>query len=395
MNKMKFSILAGVICAAVCCGAAGEEPAPAFPGFVRAMELLRERGIITMTNGLENALLKNLLQAADPGGRLLDGNALSRLESDARGVWCVPDIHFVKTNKAAVVTEPLPEGFEPGDVLEMIEGKGVADLPAEDVLRLMAGSCEAKVRVTVRRGGSTEHELLVKRTEKPVPPFAAAEKIGPETGYMKLYGCCQGTADALEPLLLAWKTSGVYGVVLDLRSAGGWSLEDACRMAGFFAGAKRDLFSMVSPEGEPEVCAAAGGARLGMPLMVLVDKNTTGAAELLAAALQSGETGSMILGGETAGDFMLRESLRLNDEISLHVATRKLKLPDDRVCEANRGLIPDIVVEPRKGKAVDTPDEKTHPRLRQDAALQRACDVLQGLRALKIEFREESETPES
>ncbi|MGD9873198.1 MAG: S41 family peptidase [Kiritimatiellia bacterium] len=395
MKSFKKAILAGVISAAVCFCANGEDPSVALQTVVQAMDLLRERGIMAETNGLETALLKNLVMAADPGGTLPDAKELSSLERETRGVWCVPDIHFTKTGKTVSVAEPLPEGFESGDAVEMVDGKGIGDLPAEEILRRLSGDCDAGARLTIRRGGSAEHDLELARTEKPVPPVAAVEKLNPETGYVKLFGCHPGTAAALAPVLTEWKTSGVYGVVLDLRAAGGASREDVCRILGIFTAAEGELFRTVPLAGGPEICTVPDGGRLGLPAMVLVDESTTGAAELLAAGLQGMEAGSMILGRKTAGDFMLRENLRLNGDRSMRVASRMLKFPDGRERRANEGLVPDIVIEPRKGKPAEAPGEDMHLRLKNDVALQRACDLLQGLRVLKIGIREESKTPEN
>ena len=71
----------------------------------------------------------------------------------------------------------------------------------------------------------------------------------------------------------------------------------------------------------------------------------------------------------------------------MRVASRMLKFPDGRERRANEGLVPDIVIEPRKGKPAEAPGEDLHLRLKNDVALQRACDLLQGLHGERTKAR--------
>ncbi|HNR93240.1 MAG TPA: S41 family peptidase [Kiritimatiellia bacterium] len=394
MKDLKRTILAGILCAAAAASVCGEEaPATAVQTLVRAMDLLHERGVIAGPERLEAGMLSNLVHAADPGGVLLGPEDLSCREQEARGQWGMPGLHFMVTNGSFAIAAPAPEPCRPGDVLELVDGQGIRGLPEEEVWRLLAGNTSEEARLTVRREGSTEHEIVLPRIAAPIPPVAASEKISPETGYIKLYGCHPGTADALRPILQEWKTSGVYGVVLDLRSAAGASREETCRILSQFFPSERELFRMVPLSGDPEICLSEGASPRTLPTMVLVDETTAGGAELLAAGLQSSETGTMILGRRTAGDFLLREVLELNGSHAMLVASRILKFPDGREYRANEGLTPDIVVEGRPSGATDQAEEEIHPRLKNDPALRRACDLLQGLRVLKIKFREDSTNP--
>ena len=144
----------------------------------------------------------------------------------------------------------------------------------------------------------------------------------------------------------------------------------------------------------------AGRAPLRMPLMVLVDEETTGAAELLAAVLAGSVQGAMIIGRETAGDPLIREPVSLPTGGYALLAKRQIRTGDGTVYDGAGGVAPDVTItdaaldetvyEPeapvlRKGKTLsdeEKEDKALRERTRNDTYLRRATDVLLGLKAL-------------
>ena len=137
-----------------------------------------------------------------------------------------------------------------------------------------------------------------------------------------------------------------------------------------------------------------------MPLMVLVDEGTTGAAELLAAVLGGSVNGAMLIGRETAGDPLIREPRQLPTGQYALLAARQLKVADGQTYVGLKGVIPDVIIsdaalneslfEPdapvlRKGKTMtdeEKEDKALRDRTRHDTYLRRATDILLGLKAL-------------
>jgi hypothetical protein len=132
--------------------------------------------------------------------------------------------------------------------------------------------------------------------------------------------------------------SKIKGVILDLRFAGGNDYAAAAAAADCFLNS-----------GQPLLEWGAGSARatkktnaIAVPVAVLVNSQTTGAAEALAAALRESDIG-LILGGATAGQANIFKEFPLGNGEKLRIATAQIKLGDGTVLA--RGLKPDIAVE--------------------------------------------------
>ena len=172
-------------------------------------------------------------------------------------------------------------------------------------------------------------------------------------------------------------------------------------VAAKFAPAGEILYSMNDRQGnEIASVKSAESPKASLPLMVLVDEETSGAAELLAAVLGGGVKGAMVIGRETAGDPLIREPKKLSTGRYALLATRQLKTPDGMVYAGVGGVRPDVAItdsaldetvyEPetpvlRKGHSLtdeEKEDKALRDRTRNDTYLRRATDVLLGLKAL-------------
>lgn len=186
------------------------------------------------------------------------------------------------------------------------------------------------------------------------------------------------------------------GVVLDLRGTDGTDLESAAVLAGPFRNEGERLFSVNDLSGgEQQAYTATSAPACRMPLMVLIDRDTRGSAEVMAACCR-GSPGVMLIGTSTRGDALLRELLPLPDGSYLHVATRRV-VPAGRPGFERTGVEPDIGIaafDPGVFANGDTPararlhasktpkDHELLLRVHHDVALRRAVDILLGLRAL-------------
>ena len=187
-----------------------------------------------------------------------------------------------------------------------------------------------------------------------------------------------------------WATGGVYGVIMDLRSAGGGNLDAIDSIAGAVGAGEPAQYQIKDGRGE----TVESPSWVAKPLMLLVDKSTTDGSELLAALLKTCP-GVMLLGTPTAGDASVREILRLSETHSLYMRTRRAVVPGGTPYDS-KGVQPDVVVEKsdravsvtgsgdadRKQSTKARMDAKLMERVAKDAVLARATDILLGLKAL-------------
>jgi carboxyl-terminal processing protease len=239
----------------------------------------------------------------------------------------------------------------------------------------------------------------VGRVAQVLPSVASGEVLPFALGLLRIQHLHPGSGAEALSLLQAWQETGLYGVVVDLRGADGEDLESVEVIGGALAKAGDVLFAFRDgADQDVQVVLATGGA-LRFPIMVLVDEETGGAAEVLAAVLRDSVRGAMVFGQPTRGDFLLREAVEVSPGMSYQIATRRLVTGDGTVYTGRGGVRPDVMVMRQETGATDfraersrrrqvveeeVEQQKLHVRTRGDAALRRAVDVLLGLKALDI-----------
>jgi carboxyl-terminal processing protease len=362
---------------------------------------------------VRRAAMDGVLKAGDPGAAILDG------EGDAGEEWYA-GLLLTGSKDGPRVSSVAPEspasaaGVQAGD--RLAEAGGEAAGEGYDLTAVRAAlRCGAEAGLAVKAlpadGGEVREVVLERRKRAESPALSAAERLPTGIGYLRLECVRDGVAEEIAQALAAWEEEEQIpaGLVLDLRGAdGGAEAEgEIVGIAARFALPGKILYRV--DEGTAEARTVAVGAfpgeRVKQPLMVLVDEGTTGAAELLAAALAAGAEGAMAVGRPTAGNPLVREVRELPDGRWVRLAVHSVETADGRRYDGRAGLAPALeigaraldesVYEPeepvlRKGKSLseeEKEDRALRDRTRFDPYLRRAADVLLGLQALGHEWR--------
>jgi len=177
-----------------------------------------------------------------------------------------------------------------------------------------------------------------------VPDIAKTETFGDEIFYVRLGKLGRDTAGALDAALGAVPCEKLNGIILDLRFVTGNDFSDATAVAGRFL-AKGTLLFTLNGAKRPTTTFSATHERpcIATPLIVLVNRETAGSAEALAAVFDNQQRGATI-GNITAGDAVERVELPLVGGKKLALAVAEVVLPGGRKIFP-RGLEPDVVVK--------------------------------------------------
>ena len=414
--------LAATAAWAMACGVWAEElPAPAESSLASALcgaveegvRLLEENRLAPDAAAARKALVEAVIRAGEPSAVFLDeeglaarARRLSEREWDT-GLTLVavadglPKVAAVRADSPAAAA-----GILPGEWIEKIAGRDVLTGANLTLVReaLFEGD-EAKLDIGVRGADEKSRAVSVERVRRTDAALADVEELPAGMGYMRAAGIYPGAGAEIAAALEKWQAAGIFGAILDLRGADGMAEEEISNAARPFA--KKDLglwYETSARDGSETKRIAMGESserpELRMPLMVLVDGDTTGAAELLAAVLAGSVKGAMIIGRETSGDPMIREPVKLPTGGYALLAKRRIQTADGTVYSGAGGVAPDVAItdaaldetvyEPeapvlRKGKTPtdeEKEDKALRDRTRNDTYLRRAADVLLGLKAL-------------
>jgi carboxyl-terminal processing protease len=239
-------------------------------------------------------------------------------------------------------TPAAEAGIKEGDVIVGVDGRSIAGEPAEAVTAQIKGPPGTEVELEIRQaGGGKVRELEVERAEVRVPAVEGEirRSDGERVGYVRLSGFSQGAHGELRDEIERLYERGAQGLVLDLRGNGGGLLDEAVLTSSVFI----EEGVIVSTSGRTQPTRdyeAVGGALSPQPTVVLIDRNTASAAEILAAALSERDLATLV-GTRSFGKGTFQEVIELEQGGALSLTVGEY-LTADGVSLAGEGIRPKV-----------------------------------------------------
>ncbi|HXE79547.1 MAG TPA: S41 family peptidase [Vicinamibacterales bacterium] len=233
-------------------------------------------------------------------------------------------------------------GLRPDDYIRSIDGEPTRDMSVFTGMRLLRGAPGTRVKLTVIRGNAAEpHEVVLVREEpKPLVPTARLLREGLALVRVPAFG--DNTAAQLLQRFKALNEQRVKHVLIDLRGTAEGPVESGIAAARLFV-AEGVLGAHQSRTSKSPITARSGDGSISVPLTLLVDRGTAGAAELFAAAL-SGNGRATLVGERTNGLAGMQELVKLPDGSGLWLTTSRYLTPKDAPIH-DKGLTPDTEVD--------------------------------------------------
>ena len=226
-------------------------------------------------------------------------------------------------------------GVKSADAIVGIDGTDLSNAGVPTVAAALRGVAGTTLILHVVRAGS-DLALRITRGEVTTPD-AQALKLGNGDLLIQIAAFTSGVGDLVARELRTMKHPG--GVILDLRNNPGGLIEQAVSVAGLFL----DGGVVVSYERRGQdtlVLEAPPGPEVREPLVVLVNKQSASAAEVVAGALQD-RNRAVIVGSRTYGKGSVQESLTMNDGSSIQLTVGRYRTPTGRYLEGI-GVSPDV-----------------------------------------------------
>ena len=232
-------------------------------------------------------------------------------------------------------TPAFRAGIRPGDVISQIEGIDTLDISVDQALKKLRGPKGTQVSITVVRPGEEQalHFTIV-RDDIPTRSVQYAFMIRPEVGFIRVSNFTQTTDRELEEKLQILKNAGMNRLILDLRGNPGGLLEQAVRMADrFLARGQVVVYTKGRTKGsDQEYTATGAGTHIDYPLVVLVNKYSASASEIVAGALQDHDR-ALIVGKTTWGKGLVQTVYPLSHRSALALTTAHYYTPSGRLIQ--------------------------------------------------------------
>jgi len=317
-------------------------------------KILNNTATETDKDSLQRAAIEGMLRSlGDKWSQYLPESESTSFENAVEGqysgigVWLRSDESGLVGIAGVVPTSPAEfANLQEGDLIQSVDGETTQDKSLDTVAKLLSGKPNTTAILSVNRS----EEILtfsVKRTELRSNPVQL-KKLKNEIVLISISEFTRGTARSMRSALAA---SGAErsGVILDLRGNPGGLLVEATDVAGAFLNGGT-VVEFFKPGKSPEIFNAIGDGDSKTPLVVLIDRGTASAAEIVAAALQD-RNRAVIVGERTFGKAAVQDLTELSNGAAIELTIGYYLTPNGKRLEG-QGLDPDILVSSNESKSV-------------------------------------------
>ena len=234
-------------------------------------------------------------------------------------------------------------GLEEGDVITEVDGKSIAGVPSEVSTGRIKGPPGTKVSIRVDpQGPKKPYDLELERADVRVPAVQGEirEADGQKVGYVTFSTFSRGAHGELGSTIERLYRQGAEGLVIDLRGNGGGLLDEAVLSASIFVKDGETVVTTKSRVDGDHTYTATGDPLEHKPTVVLINKDTASAAEILTAALSDHHLAT-IVGTRSFGKGVFQEVIHLDDGGALDLTTGEYFTPDGKNL-GGVGIKPDV-----------------------------------------------------
>src|SRR5262245_35330832 len=285
------------------------------------------------------AAIQGMLSTLDPHSAYFPYNEFKKLKEDQDsrfygiGVTIVQHRDGVYIQSVVEGTPAAKHGLKYGDRIMEVDGKNARDWSSEQVSKNVRGGLGEPVTIKVERAGSEAPlYFTIVRDAVPLPTIRNAYMIRPGTGYIGLTGGFQRASDdELSKAMKRLEDQGMRQLVLDLRGNPGRLLDQAIDVASEFLPRGAVVVSVKgrTEYSEPITYKSTGSDPTTVPLVVLINRNSASASEIVAGAIQDHGRG-LIVGETSFGKGLVQRIFQLPFNTGLTLTTARYYTPYGR-----------------------------------------------------------------
>ncbi len=279
----------------------------------------------------------------------------SRSKEDLKGEFGGVGIQLGFVEKTLAVMSPIKDspamkaGIRAGDlILKIVDeknnvNKDTSGINIEEAVNLIRGEKGTEVKLTIfREGEKQSREVVLVRDVINVPSTELSWIDNDNVAVIRVNKFGEKTLPEWDSFVKEILSKKAKGVILDLRNNPGGYLQRAVDLGSEFI-ADGVIVSQRDRKGTDSLTVDRKGKLIGMPLVVLINRGSASASEILAGALKE-RLGTKLVGEKSFGKGTVQEAQEIGDGSSLHVTVAEWLLPSGKNIHGD-GLEPDVKVE--------------------------------------------------
>ena len=349
-------------------------------------EYVEEPNIPKVTDGA----LHGLLESLDSNSSYLTPEAFKAFKAHKAegkaGIGAVISKRFGYADVVSVLPGSPAEkaGIESTDIFEAIEGQSTRDLSLPEIRNLIAGAPGSTLNIEVVRARRAEpQKMSITRDMVGVPPVTD-KMMDDGIGYVKAEALTKGKSQELAAKIKSLEKSGAKKILLDLRNCAEGDETEGIAVANLFL--NHGTITYLQGQKFPREAFNADPAKAitSLPVAVLVNRSTSGAAEIVASAILENARGDVV-GDKTFGDGSVQKTIDLPDGGALILSVAKYYSPSGKAIQ-DTAVTPNVLVadatddaivpDDEDGGTTAAPEDEAKPKNQVDDQLNKAVEVL-------------------
>jgi len=313
-----------------------------YEAFASALAVVEEHYVGEVdTERLVYQAIGGMLQTLDPHSNFMDPRSYAQLRERQEGRYYGLGITINVIDGGITVmsifegSPAFRKGLRRGDVIAEISGEDATDMTSDEAVSLLRGPRGSSVNIAIRRAGYEELiDLSVERDEITIRSIQGSFMVDEQTGYVRLRDFSETTGEELEEKLSELDELGMQRLVLDLRDNPGGPLDQAIRVSNAFL-PRDDLIVYTRgrvDNSDQDYHARQQSAFTELPVVVLVNRNSASASEIVAGAIQDHDRG-LVVGETTFGKALVQSIYRVSHGAGLALTTARYYTPSGRMIQ--------------------------------------------------------------
>ncbi len=282
-----------------------------------------------------------IMKELDPHSIYIPPKDLEDINEKFKGEFQGIGIEFDILHGYITVISPVADspaervGLVSGDQIVAIDGNDAYEITKDEVFAKLRGKKGTPVVVTISRIGLDEtFDVTIIRDKIPIYSIRASVMLNDSTGYIWLTRFSATTGQEMQDAIQKLEGMGATQLLLDLRNNSGGYLEQAAAVANLFITNNDTIVYTKGKKSDVEQVFTADAAvgREDYPLIVLVNRGSASASEIVAGAVQDLDRG-LITGETTFGKGLVQRQLRLSDDSAVRITIARYFTPSGRLIQ--------------------------------------------------------------
>ena len=330
---------------------------------VDVMELIKDSYVEKIDpQKLVYGAAKGMVDELDDFSQFMEPDVYERVKSDTEGEFGGIGIRVDTREGWLTVVTPLPNtpawkaGMMPGDKIIKIEGASTKDLIIDEAIKKLRGKPGTLVNITTAREPEDKTADWITRDIPLVRELIKSENVkwrmlDGKTGYIKIVEFTGHVTENFDKAMADLKGKGMEALVLDLRYNPGGLLSAAVDISKLFMNGNKMIVYTKGrkPENYQEFRANGSAPHELMPLVILMNRYSASASEIVAGAMQDNKR-AVVVGERSFGKASVQSMIPLSDKSALRLTIAKYYTPSGKSIQHDAksetgGILPDIEIK--------------------------------------------------